>query len=112
MSNLTMDELESIAGTHSTRPASDVTTHWPDIVNEAREKDVIVTNSDKPECVVISAERYASLLANDPLGRLQKDLDRELAPLRAADAPNRLREIFDATSEEIAGAANAAARHK
>lgn len=108
---LTIDELESIAGTHSTRPAADVEADWRAIVNEAREKDVIVTNSDRCEAVVISAERYADLLANDPLGRLRKELDRELAPLQAAGAADKLREIFDATPEEIARAANAAASH-
>lgn len=107
MSSLTIDELESIAGTHSTRSASDVEADWRAIVNEAREKDVIVTNSDRPEAVVISAERYASLVANDPLARVRKDLDRELAPLQTAGAADKLREIFDAVPEEIARAANA-----
>jgi prevent-host-death family protein len=108
MSSLTIDELESMAGTHSTRSASDVEANWRAIVKEARENDVIVTNSDRPEAVVISAERYASLLAKDPLRRLREEFDRELAVLQAPGAEEKLREIFDATPEEIARAANAA----
>jgi prevent-host-death family protein len=115
MSDLTMNELESIAGNHSTRPASDVKANWRAIVKEAREKDVIVTNYNRPEVVVISAERYASLqtaaLAHDPLRRLREDFDRELAVLQAPGAEEKLREIFDATPEEMADAANAAAPH-
>lgn len=110
-----MDELESIAGQHSTRPASEVKANWRAIVKEAREKDVIVTNYNRPEAVVLSAERYASLqtaaLANDPLRRFREEFDRELAVLRAPGAAERLREIFDATPQEMADAANAAASH-
>lgn len=50
-------------------------------------------------------------LANDPLRRLREDFDRELAVLRAPGAADRLREIFDATPEEMADAANATAPH-
>ena len=112
MPNLTMDELESIAGRHITHPASDVKAKWRAIVQEAREDDVIVTTYNRPEAVVISAERYASLQAaaraNDPLRRLREDFDRELAVLRTPGAADKLREIFDAKPEELANAANAA----
>jgi len=107
-----MDELESIAGNHSTHPASDVKANWRAIVKEARERDVIVTNYNRPEAVVLSAERYARLqaaaLTHDPLRRLREDFDRELAVLHAPGAEETLREIFDATPEELADAANAA----
>jgi len=50
-------------------------------------------------------------LANDSLRRLREALDRELAVLQAPGAEEKLREIFDATPEEMADAANAAAPH-
>ena len=61
-------------------------------MKEAREEDVIVT-------------------AKDPLQRLRDEFERELSVLRTADAPVKLREIFDASPEEMADAANAAASH-
>jgi len=45
------------------------------------------------------------------LRRLRKEFDRELAVLQAPGAADKLREIFDATPEEMADAANAAASH-
>lgn len=107
----TMRELEAISGRHSTRRASEVKSNWRAIVEEARVKEVIVTNYNRPEAVVMSAERYAELKtaarANDPLRRLRDDFDRELTALRAPDAAAKLREIFAATPDEIADAANA-----
>ena len=50
-------------------------------------------------------------LANDPLRRLREEFERELAVLQAPGAAEKLREIFDATPEEMADAANAAASH-
>jgi hypothetical protein len=50
-------------------------------------------------------------LANDPLRRLREEFDCELAVLQAPGAEDKLREIFDATPEEIVKAANAAASH-
>lgn len=112
MALLTMTELEAIAGEHSTRQASEVKSKWRMIVNEARDKEVIVTNYNRPEAVVMSAERYAELQAaaraNDPLRRLREEFEQELAVLRSPDAGKRLREIFAATPQDIADAANAA----
>ena len=110
---LTIDQLGTIAGRHSTRQASEVKSNWRAIMKEARVKEVIVTNYNRPEAVVMSAERYAELKAaasaNDPLRRLRADFDRELAALRASGAAGNLRDIFAASPDEIADAANAAA---
>ena len=112
---LTMDDLVAIAGRHTTRPASEVKANWRTIVKEAREGEVIVTNYNRPEAVVISVERYAKLKeaarAKDPLQRLRDEFERELAVLRTADAAVKLREIFDTSPEGMADAANAAASH-
>jgi prevent-host-death family protein len=111
MADLTLPQLEAIAGEHSTRQASEVKANWRSIVEEAREKEVIVTSYNRPEAVVMSASRYAELQAaaraNDPLRRLHDEFDRELAALRAPDAADRLRDIFAATPQGIADAANA-----
>ena len=116
MADLTMTQLEAIVGEHSTRQASEVKSNWRAIVEEAREKEVIVTNYNRPEAVVMSAARYAELQeaarANDPLQRLRDDFDRELASLRAPGAANRLRKIFGASPSDIADAANAASDDK
>lgn len=113
MTDFTVTDLEAIAGNHTTRPASEVKSNWRAIVNEAREREVIVTNYNRPEAVVMSAHRYAQLQAaaraNDPLRRLREDFDRELAVLRTAGAADRLRDVFSASPQEIADAANAAA---
>jgi prevent-host-death family protein len=109
-----MNELKELAGRHSIHPASDVKARWRSIVKEANDfGEVIVTNYDRPEVVVISLEQYAKLktqaAANDPLKRLRAEWDRQLAWLRAPDAGQKLREIFASTPEQIADAANAAA---
>ncbi len=113
--DLTMKELAELAGRHSTRPASEIKANWRTIVKEARDGEVIVTNYNRPEAVVISVERYAKLKAaartKDPLQRLRDEFERELSILRSPDTPDKLREIFNATPEEMADAANAAASH-
>src|SRR5258706_9775764 len=112
MSDLTMTQLEAIAGKHSTRQASEVKSNWRTIVQESRDGEVIVTNYNRPEAVVMSAERYAQLQAaaraNDPLRRLREEFEQELAVLRSPDAGKRVREIFAATPQDIADAATAA----
>lgn len=114
MAELTTLQLQEIAGTQKTRAASDVKANWREIVKEARTGDVIVTSYNKPEAVVISAERYvkmkAAAEASDPLAGWRAQLDRELAVLRTPDAAERLTEIFHSTPEEMAAAANAAER--
>jgi prevent-host-death family protein len=112
MGELTMAQLEVVASSHTTRQASEVKANWRAIVQEARDGDVIVTSYNRPEAVVMSAERYVELQAaaraNDPLHRLREQFDRELAALRAAGAGDKLRQVFAASPEDIADAANAA----
>lgn len=111
MTDLTLSELESIAGKHITRAASEVKANWRAIVEEARDRDVIVTNYNRPEAVVMSGQRYVQLQeaarANDPLQRLRDEFDRGLAILRTAGASDRMREVFAASPQDIADAANA-----
>lgn len=110
MSSITMSELEAITGAHSTRQASEVKANWRAIVEEARKQEVIVTNYNRPEAVVMSAERYAKLQsavnAKDPLVRLREEWDRQMAVLREPGARERMQEWFDASPEEIADAVN------
>lgn len=116
MAGVSMAELETVAGPLTTRAASEVKANWRRIVEEAREHEVIVTNYNRPEAVVMSAERYAELRAaanaSDPLRHLREEFDRELASLRAPDAGDKLRKIFAASPEELADAANAAERRR
>ncbi|HEV7239839.1 MAG TPA: type II toxin-antitoxin system prevent-host-death family antitoxin [Thermoanaerobaculia bacterium] len=73
-----------------------------------RENEVIVTNYNRPEAVVMSADRYAELqAAARAIRRLRDDFDRELAALRAPGAADKLREIFGASPQDMADAANA-----
>lgn len=85
-------------------------------MQEAKKQEVIVTNYNRPEAVVMSAERYVELQkaakANDPMKRLREEWDRKLAWLNEPGAGELLQEIFDSTPEEIAAAANAAAKRK
>jgi len=98
-----------------TRPASDIKDHWRDIVADAKANgEVFVTHYNRPEVVVVSIDRYSKLkadaAANDPLAPLWAEFDRELAYLREPGAGAELRRLFNATPDEIADAANAAAR--
>jgi prevent-host-death family protein len=110
MSSMTMSELEAIVGTHSTRQASEVKANWRAIVQEAKKQEVIVTSYNRPEAVVMSAERYAELQAaaraKDPLVALREEWDRQLACLNEPGAEERMQAWFDSTPEEIAAAVN------
>ena len=110
---MTLQELEAIAGEH-TRPASDVESQWHSIVEEANEfGEVVVTNEDGPEAVVMSVEQFVNLKKQaDPMTRLRAEWDRKLAWLREPGAGDKLREIFASTPEQIAEAANAARLQK
>lgn len=117
MPQLTVEQLAELAGKHSRRPASDVKSRWRDIVEEARAYgEVIVTNHNRPEVMVVSIDQYAKLksdaLANDPLTKLRADFDRELAVLRTAVSSRKLRRVFASTPEGIAKAANASRRKR
>ena len=96
------------------RSASDVKAHWRDIVEEVNAVgEVVVTNYNRPEAMVLSMERYAKLKkdaeAHDPLAKLRAEWDRELAVLNEPGADEKWRKVLNATPEEIARAANAAA---
>ena len=98
------------------RTASEVKDHWRDIVAEAKANgEVFVTHYNRPEVVVVSIDHYSKLKAdaeaNDPLTALRAEFDRELAYLREPGAGAELRRIFNATTDEIADAANAATLH-
>jgi hypothetical protein len=54
----------------------------------------------------------ADAAASDPLSTLWAEFDRELAYLREPGAGAELRRLFNATPEELADAANAAALHR
>lgn len=97
-----------------TRTASDIKDHWRDVVADAKANgEVFVTHYNRPEVVVVSIDRYSKLkadaAANDPLSTLRAEFDRELAYLRGPAAGSELRRLFDATPDELAHAANAAA---
>jgi len=97
-----------------TRTASEIKDHWRDIVADAKANgEVFVTHYNRPEVVVVSIDRYAKLkadaAANDPLSALRAEFDRELAYLREPGAGAKLRRVFNATTDEIADAASAAA---
>lgn len=100
-----------------TRAASEVKGHWRDIVDEVNANgEVVVTNYNRPEVVVVSMERYAKLkkeaAAQDPLAALRAEFDQELAVLRQPNAGRTLRKIFAAMPAEIAKAANVTRRRK
>ena len=114
MASMTLEQLEDLTGSQARRPASDVKSQWRSIVDQANDVgEVIVTNYNRPEVVVVSVDHYAKLkeqaAANDPLARIRADLDRKLAWLNKPDAAAKLDAIFNSTPEEIAKAANALA---
>ncbi len=95
------------------RSASFAKTHWRDVVEEAKlVGEVVVTHHDRPEVVVLSMDRYQEMrkaaAAGDPLAKLRKEFDQELAALREPDAAEKVRRIFRSTPSEIAKAANEA----
>jgi prevent-host-death family protein len=101
----------------ASRRASEVKSHWRDIVDQVNAVgEVVVTSYNRPEVVVVSIERYAKLkkdaTARDPLAKLRAEWDKELAVLQEPGAGDRLRRIFAMSPAEIAKAANAAARRK
>jgi len=111
MPSITLEQLEELTGSQAKRPASEVKSQWRSIVEQANDVgEVIVTNYNRPEAVVMSVEQYAKLkeqlAANDPLARIRADLDRRLAWLKEPGAADELRAIFHSTPEEIAKAAN------
>jgi prevent-host-death family protein len=101
----------------ASRSASEVKGHWREIVEEANAVgEVVVTNYNRPEVVVVSMERYEKLkkdaMVRDPLTALRAEFDRELAVLDQPNAAEKLRKVFASTPTQIAKAANAASRRK
>src|SRR5262245_17549566 len=114
MATMTLEQLEELTGSQVKRSASDVKSQWRAIVEQANDVgEVIVTNYNRPEAVVMSVDQYAKLkeraIVNDPLARIKADLEKQLAPLRQPGAGKKLMEIFHSTPEEIAAGANAMA---
>jgi prevent-host-death family protein len=114
MPAMTLEQLEELTGSQARRSASEVKSQWRSIVDQANDVgEVIVTNYNRPEAVVVSVDQYAKLkeqaAANDPLARIRADLDRKLAWLREPGARDELIAIFNSTPDEIAEAANALA---
>jgi prevent-host-death family protein len=112
MPALTLEQLVELTGNDARRPASDVKSQWRSIVEQANDVgEVIVTNYNRPEVVVVSVDHYAKLkeqaAVNDPLARIRAKLDRELAWMNEPGGAEKLLEIFHSTPEEIARAANA-----
>ena len=99
------------------RPASEVKKSWRDIVDQVNVVgEVVVTNYNRPEVVVLSLERYTKLkkdaTARDPMTALRAEFDRELASLRDSNSPQKLRKVFAAPPAAVAKAANAASRRR
>ncbi|MHB8911862.1 MAG: type II toxin-antitoxin system prevent-host-death family antitoxin [Lysobacter sp.] len=95
----TIEDVRKLAGADTpVHPASAVKAGWSGIVREAvRYGEVIVTNHNRPEVVVVNIAAYAELVrraqANDPLRALQADFDRRLAVLATPEGEARLRSI-------------------
>lgn len=72
--------------------ASAVKEHWRKVMQEVRERQmVLITNHNEPQAVIISAEQYQALQAQ------VVDLQRNLASLREqTPALQQLRDSFDA----------------
>ena len=109
--SISMTELEKVAGAHSTRQASEVKSNWRAIVQEAKKQEVIVTSYNRPEAVVMSAERYAELQkaaqANDPMKKFREEWDRKLAAMQTPESRERMMEWFNASPQQIADELNA-----
>lgn len=95
--NPTIEDVRKLAGADTpVHAASKVKSGWAGIVREAvRHGEVIVTNHDRPEVVVVDIAAYAELVrraqANDPLRALQADFDRRMAVLATPAGATRLR---------------------
>ena len=95
----TIEDVRKLAGADTpVHPASAVKAGWSGIVREAvRYGEVIVTNHNRPEVVVVDIAAYAELVrraqANDPLRALQADFDRRLAVLATPAGEAKLRAI-------------------
>ena len=91
------------------RPASDLKrAGWRDVMRSVREQGrLLVTNHNRPEAVILSAEAYSELMhqlahaGNDEtlaLAQLRARFDGHLASLRQAEAGDRLRALMDEPS--------------
>ncbi len=99
----TLEDVRQLAGADTpVRPASAVKSGWSGIVRDAvRFGEVIVTNHNRPEVVVVDIAAYADLVrrarsnerSDEPLRVLQADFDRRLAMFGSAEGGARLRAV-------------------
>ena len=97
-SNALLHEVIELTGADTpVHPASEVKAGWSRILREvARHGEVIVTNHNRPQAVVVDIETYTDLVrraqANDPLKALQDEFDRKLAGFAGATGAAALRD--------------------
>jgi len=98
-------QLDSRFAQLTRTPASDVKKlGWRGVMRTVgREGRVLVTNHDQPEAVILSTDEYQRLMQaaqaaqaqpDDALDTLRRRFDERLAALVAADAGERLRDVF------------------
>lgn len=86
---------------------------WREIMDDAKASgEVIVTDESGQKVVVVPMERYAELTRDDRLADIWADVDRDLAVLREPGTEEKLNEIFALSPQQIADAANRAARRR
>jgi len=111
------DALEALPRT----PASDVKKlGWRGVMKSvARDGQVVVTNHNTPEAVILSAETYDAMLRaldaaaapqRSALEELQAKFDARLASLQSAGAGKRLRDVM-ARPAALRGKVKAGASH-
>lgn len=96
-----------------TRAATDP---WADIVEDANTYgQVIVTDDDRSEVVVMSVDEFAKIrqnLMDNALAKVDAEIARQVAVMNAPGAEERMRAFMDSTPQEFADAANAAERRR
>jgi prevent-host-death family protein len=92
-----------------THPA---TPQWTEIVEDASAHgQVLVTNDDRPDVVVMSVEEFVKLrqrVMDAGLAKVRAEIDRQVAVMNEPGSHERWRAIMDSTPQEFADAANAA----
>lgn len=82
------------------------------LIQKAKRGPVFVTNHHRREAVVLSADDYEQLLANqrDPLVDLADHFDALVAKMQTAEHADAVDTLFDATAEQLGEAAVKAAK--
>lgn len=99
-------------------PASDVKKlGWKSVALRAREHgEVVITNHNRPEAVVVDIERYEQLVAQsragDPLAALRRDFEARVEALHERLQSDALADAIDAGPDELAQAANRGRRDR